>query len=80
YLNVLRAPHRVALARLLVSEHPLAVEVLQRAPYEVPQLWRICHLCKHQGCVEDEHHALFVCDHVSLQDIRGQFFDTLRER
>ncbi|KAI1786449.1 hypothetical protein LXA43DRAFT_952565 [Ganoderma leucocontextum] len=80
YLDVLRAPHRVAVARLLASEHPLAVEVLRRAPYEVPRHRRICRFCKHQHCIEDEHHALFVCGHASLASIRGQFFDALHEQ
>ena len=39
---------------------------------QVPKKWRLCRFCKDH--LEDIIHALFVCNHPPLQQIRSVFF------
>ncbi|KAI1782231.1 hypothetical protein LXA43DRAFT_1148530, partial [Ganoderma leucocontextum] len=80
YLDVQRAPHRAAVARLMVSEHPLAVETLRHSSHTIPRHWRICRLCGLRECIEDECHVLFLCEHDALAQVRQAFFSAMREQ
>ncbi|KAJ3911605.1 hypothetical protein F5877DRAFT_55126, partial [Lentinula edodes] len=64
YLDVIKIPkHQHAFTQLITSSHALSIEHLQ---YEeqycspIPWVWRLCHFCR--GAVEDECHALMVCE------------------
>lgn len=63
YLKVQTLDHRLAITRLLSSQHQLAVEVLRRGDGQrrrpIPRSWRLCRLCQH--AVEDEVHAVLGC-------------------
>ncbi|OCH88481.1 hypothetical protein OBBRIDRAFT_779980 [Obba rivulosa] len=76
YLNVLVPQHRVALTRMLVSDHPLAMERLrwaERYRSPVPRHLRICRLC--EDGLEDPVHAMFVCTgDDDLSAIRASFW------
>jgi hypothetical protein len=76
YLRWVHRPkHRIALTRLMLSDHGLAVERLRRAERgrpPVPRERRVCRLCR--DGVEDEIHAMLVCDgDVELTRLRGEF-------
>jgi hypothetical protein len=73
YLALPTVPaHRKAFTALMFSTHSLAVERLRwkeryRAP--VPREWRLCRFCR--GGVEDEVHALLVCQgHPDFSPLR----------
>ncbi len=74
---LLRIPaHRIALTRLLTSNHALAVERgrwlrINGTSVTVPRAFRICRCCCDD--VEDECHVLFVCSHTTLQEMRDDF-------
>ncbi|KAF9032465.1 hypothetical protein BDZ89DRAFT_897468, partial [Hymenopellis radicata] len=63
YLHVPTSAHRVALTRLMCSDHSFAVEFLRRPVTQrarvIPRHWRLCRY----GCaqVEDERHAILDC-------------------
>ena len=74
--------YRIAMARLMASEHPLAVERLrhnERYCPRVPRKWRLCRFCvRGNGVlgteVEDELHALWTCtSNERLVSTREQF-------
>ncbi|KZW00744.1 hypothetical protein EXIGLDRAFT_136105 [Exidia glandulosa HHB12029] len=58
YLRLPIPSHRVAITRLLLSDHPLAVERLRWE--KVPHDQRLCRFC--HDAVEDETHALLLCN------------------
>ncbi|KAJ7653880.1 hypothetical protein DFH06DRAFT_926486, partial [Mycena polygramma] len=58
--------------------HALAMERMgwsERYKVEVPRKWRLCRFCKDH--LEDAIHAMFVCSHAPLVDIRGIFYHKL---
>ncbi|KZV77913.1 hypothetical protein EXIGLDRAFT_693775, partial [Exidia glandulosa HHB12029] len=62
YLRVASRELRVALTKLLLSDHPLAVERLRwrnGRTYDIPRAMRLCRFCNQD--LEDTLHALFVC-------------------
>ncbi|KAJ6497388.1 hypothetical protein C8R45DRAFT_822685, partial [Mycena sanguinolenta] len=78
---VVNAKHRRALTRLLLSQHPLAVERMRyKQRYHrvhVPRDMRRCHF----GCAEVEtvEHALFFCRRSEeLEDCRQKFIKTMQ--
>ncbi|KAM5538936.1 hypothetical protein V8D89_007431 [Ganoderma adspersum] len=77
YLDIVRAPHRAALVHLVVSEHPLAVEMLRHSAPVVPRDHRVCRLCSMGGCVEDECHVLLGCEHEVVARLCTSFFTTM---
>ncbi|KAK0227579.1 hypothetical protein IW262DRAFT_1263828 [Armillaria fumosa] len=74
---LLRIPaHRIALTRLLTSNHSLAVERgrwlrIDGTSDIIPRTWRICRFCHND--VEDELHVLFICSDSILCGIRADF-------
>jgi hypothetical protein len=78
YLRVRNNKHRLALTHAVLSGHALAMERMrwaERYKPEVPRKWRLCRFCKDH--LEDAIHALFVCGHQPLVEIRGEFFRQL---
>ncbi|KAJ7090739.1 hypothetical protein B0H15DRAFT_778739 [Mycena belliarum] len=78
YLRVKSADHRRALTRMIVSSHSLAVERrrwTERGRTVVPRELRICRFC--QESVEDPPHAMFMCDHPELMQLREVFLSKL---
>ncbi len=61
YLHLRITKHRKALTRLLLSDHPLALEQLRRedSHYFVPRMERLCRLCSRK--VESPEHAILLC-------------------
>jgi hypothetical protein len=82
YLEVPTPKHRRALTRLLLSDHPLAVEQLRRASRyhpAVPQNDRLCRLCRSH--VETPEHVLLLCNaSPSIADLRRAFIIALQTR
>ncbi|KAI5833292.1 hypothetical protein K523DRAFT_265688 [Schizophyllum commune Tattone D] len=80
YLDVHIPAHRKALTRLMLSEHPLAIEQLRRTSRYRPRIdrnLRICRLCR--AAVEDEVHVLLHCDgDDDLVQLRSEFLAGLR--
>ncbi len=74
---LLRIPaHRIALTRLLTSNHALAIERgrwlrIDGTIVTVPRPFRICRWC--QKDVENECHILFVCPDPTLSNMRVDF-------
>ncbi|KAK0458697.1 hypothetical protein IW261DRAFT_1600762 [Armillaria novae-zelandiae] len=74
---LLRIPaHRIALTRLLTSNHTLAVERgrwlrVDGTSETIPRALRICRCCHDD--VEDELHVLFICSDSILCGIRADF-------
>ncbi|OSC98816.1 hypothetical protein PYCCODRAFT_917526 [Trametes coccinea BRFM310] len=60
YLYLPHRRQREALALLLFSEHPVAVEQLRRTP-PIPREWRVCRFCRIRSAIEDDSHALLSC-------------------
>ncbi|KAJ7029200.1 hypothetical protein C8F04DRAFT_1265265 [Mycena alexandri] len=78
YLRVKAADHRRALTRMVLSSHSLAVERRrwkERGKNIVPREWRLCRFCKQE--VEDPAHAMFMCDHWPLVQLREVFLTKL---
>ncbi|KAK7684313.1 hypothetical protein QCA50_012637 [Cerrena zonata] len=76
YLEIPTLKHRRALTRLLVGEHPIAIERLRRD--NIPREWRICRYCQRRGVVEDEAHILLECiSSHALEDCRLQFISSM---
>ncbi|KAJ7138525.1 hypothetical protein C8R43DRAFT_893302 [Mycena crocata] len=75
YLDVPIPSHRKALTRLLLSDHNLSVERLRypgRYRAAAPRAMRLCRFCR--TAVEDEAHALLVCNgQPRLQPLRADF-------
>ncbi|KAI5897156.1 uncharacterized protein SCHCODRAFT_01124747 [Schizophyllum commune H4-8] len=80
YLDVHIPAHRKALTRLMLSEHPLAIEQLRRVSRYRPRFdrdLRICRLCR--SAVEDEVHVLLHCDgDDDLVQLRGELLAGLQ--
>ncbi|KAJ7081633.1 hypothetical protein B0H15DRAFT_912840 [Mycena belliarum] len=75
YLRVRNDKHRVALTHAVLSGHSLAMERMrwsERYKPQVPTKWRLCRFCKTH--LEDSIHALFVCSHQPLIELRKVFF------
>lgn len=73
YLGGSNRLHRQAIARLLASEHPFAVEVLRRVQPDVPRAWRVCRYCRRRGAVETEAHVLMECVDDRVVQLRDAF-------
>jgi hypothetical protein len=75
YLEVSVPLHRHTLTRLLLADHPLAVEQLRRASRyhaPVPYNLRLCRLCRLK--VETPEHVLLLCTRSeALCDLRLEF-------
>lgn len=77
YLNIVREDHRVALTRLLLSHHPLALEALRHEDLSlgrtfVPRDRRLCRFCAE--AMESPEHALLECSaNMTLPLIRARF-------
>jgi hypothetical protein len=76
YLRWVHRPkHRIALTRLMLSDHGLAVERLRRAERGRPPVSRerrVCRLCRDN--VEDEIHTMLICDgDEELKRLRDEF-------
>jgi hypothetical protein len=76
YLTMVAVPaHRMALTRMILSDHNVSVERLRyRVRYRlpIPREERLCRFCR--GAVEDEVHALLDCNaHPPLIDLRLPF-------
>jgi exonuclease III len=61
-----------ALTRLRTSSHRLRVETDRYLTSHPPREARTCRLCD-SGCVEDERHITFGCQHPSLQQLRESY-------
>jgi hypothetical protein len=78
YLRVRNNKHRTALIHAVLSGHALAMERMrwaERYKPQVPKKWRLCRFCTDH--LEDAIHALFVCKHGPLVEIRAVFFQKL---
>ncbi|KAJ7061775.1 hypothetical protein C8F01DRAFT_1083160 [Mycena amicta] len=78
YLRVKTAAHRIALTRMILSSHSLAIERRrwkERRKDKVLREWRLCRFCKTE--VEDPAHTLFLCDHRELTRLRETFLEKL---
>jgi hypothetical protein len=78
YLRVRNHKHRVALTHAVLSGHALAMERMrwsERYKAQIPMKWRLCRFCKDH--LEDAIHALFVCDHQPLVELRNIFYTNL---
>ena len=73
--NVRNINHRVAITKLRLSNHKLAIETGRYVkPYQPPDQ-RICPLCK--TGLEDEEHFLMNC--IAYRDPRRELFNTLKK-
>ncbi|RDB24922.1 RNA-directed DNA polymerase from mobile element jockey [Hypsizygus marmoreus] len=79
YLRIHNPRHRLAITKLLLSDHLLAVEQLRRSGRGRPLVERHHRLCRFcTAAVEDEGHALFGCrSHPQLLQLRAQFLQNL---
>ncbi|KAJ7714719.1 hypothetical protein B0H14DRAFT_2291101, partial [Mycena olivaceomarginata] len=78
YLRIKTSDHRRALTRMILSSHSLAVERCrwkERGKNVVPKEWRKCRFC--QDAIEDPAHAMFLCDHSELMQVREAFLTEL---
>ena len=82
YLDITHRPVRVALTRLLLGEHCLAVALLRHPTRTHRRVERHDRLCRFgDGAVEDELHALFSCRGTEvLVRERDRFWKELRDR
>ena len=73
YLRATMPRRRLAaLTRLRTSSHHLRVETDRYLPSHPVREARTCRLCD-SGCVEDEQHVIFGCQHIALQQVRGAY-------
>jgi hypothetical protein len=78
YLRAKTPEHRLALTRMVLSSHSLAIERRrwqERGKPVVPREWRKCRFC--QDSVEGPVHALFICDNPELAQVREKFLTDL---
>ncbi|KAJ7728206.1 hypothetical protein B0H16DRAFT_1773906 [Mycena metata] len=78
YLHLASPAHRIALTKMVLSSHSLAIERrrwTERGKKIVPQRWRLCRFCFNH--VEDPAHAMFVCKNPELLPIRKMFLDAV---
>ncbi len=75
YLHIRSYDHRRAITRLIVSDHPLAIEQLRRVPpaRRVPRELRTCRFCLEEGAIESEVHVLLNCTDERMVDLRESF-------
>jgi hypothetical protein len=74
--NVANRKHRVALTRLLVSNHCYAIETLRYSKIPVPREERMCRFCS--GEVESPEHVLLACRrNGDILRLRAKFLETL---
>lgn len=82
YLEVPIAKHRIALTRMILSDHCLAIERLRWADRyhpRVPRDQRFCRFCR--TCIESVEHALFFCvENNMLRVLRAQFVVDLNKK
>jgi hypothetical protein len=81
YLRLKTPDHRRALTRMVLSGHSLAVERRrwkERGKPMVPREWRKCRFC--QESIEDPAHAMFICDHTELMQVREVFLKELYQK
>jgi hypothetical protein len=81
YLRLKTPDHRRALTRMVLSGHSLAVERRrwkERGKPMVPREWRKCRFC--QESIEGPAHAMFVCDHPELTQVREVFLKDLYQK
>ncbi|KAG6884744.1 hypothetical protein C0992_005811 [Termitomyces sp. T32_za158] len=76
YLEITTPAYRKAFTKLVVSNHVLGIEVLRHTQryraQPLPRQWRLCRFCAQD--VEDEVHALLLCDgHAELTQTRAAF-------
>src|SRR5277367_4233285 len=75
YLRVKTHTHRIAITHIVLSGHALAMERMrwtQRGqPGELDKRWRLCRFC--YICQEDGVHALLVCTHPPVVELRMTF-------
>lgn len=71
YWDVRNTKHRKALAGLILSNHPLAIERLRWRNVVPPREQRLCRLCK--GAVETPEHALLECPHQETTTKRREW-------
>lgn len=74
YLSLQSERLRNAMTRLLVSDHPFAVETLRRTTPSVPRERRIRRFCKRRWAIEDECHLLLECEGVDISALRETFW------
>jgi hypothetical protein len=78
YLRITSTNHRRALTKMVLSSHCLAVERrrwAERGKPVVPREQRLCKFCRSE--VEDPPHAMFMCDHPELIQLREVFLAKL---
>ncbi|KAF8158387.1 hypothetical protein B0H34DRAFT_656575 [Crassisporium funariophilum] len=79
YLRVEIPKHRLAITRAVLSSHALAMERMRwkerHRTDAIPQEWRLCRFCKVYQ--EDVIHALLVCAHEAVTQIRGEFLNEI---
>ncbi|KIY61071.1 hypothetical protein CYLTODRAFT_384831 [Cylindrobasidium torrendii FP15055 ss-10] len=83
YLEIHNPAYRTAILRLVASEHPFAIERGRRGDntglLRLPRAARLCRLCREE--VEDEVHAILVCDALQeLSDARRSFWNQAERR
>ncbi|KIY67082.1 hypothetical protein CYLTODRAFT_422853 [Cylindrobasidium torrendii FP15055 ss-10] len=81
-VRLLNVDYRAAMASLLTSEHPLAIEILRRAERGRPAYPREARLCRFcNDAVEDEVHAVLVCkSNAAILASRETMWTRLQER
>ncbi|VDB97613.1 unnamed protein product [Peniophora sp. CBMAI 1063] len=86
YLKIRNADDRSAMAKLMISSHPLAIERFRHGSgvrngvkrLIVPREERLCRLCA--KAVESPEHAVLVCNGSdALKRLRGDFYASLHE-
>jgi hypothetical protein len=78
YLRIKTLAHRLALTRMILSSHSLAVERRrwkERGKNVVQREWRKRRFC--QESIEDPAHAMFTCDNPELMATREIFLTEL---
>ena len=61
YLQLPQKNYRIMIARFRSSSHHLAIETGRHTKPLTPKNLRLCKFCN-KGDIEDEHHALLICD------------------
>ena len=74
YTSIIDDDDRTIITRWRLSSHKLYIET---GRYKIPKIERNLRICKSCRVLEDEHHALFICNaHYS---IRLKFIELLRQ-
>jgi hypothetical protein len=80
YLRITSPEHRLALTKMVLSSHSLAIERRrwkERGKKIVPKQWRLCRFC--YAYIEDPAHAMFVCENPELVPIRSVFLESIEK-